>query len=74
MIEPAIKMLRTINWEHGSAIVTFYQGEVVRGEDQRLMGGFTHVALSNGWAEVLPAPTLTRAHAGARKRATREAL
>ena len=71
--EPGIKMLRTVNWDHGSAIVTFHAGEVLRGEDQRLAGGFTHVAVANGWAEVLDAPTLTRAHAGARKRSTRVA-
>jgi len=71
--EPAIKMLRTVNWDHGSAIVTFHAGEVLRGEDQRLAGGFTHVAVANGWAEVLDAPALTRAHATPRKRSTRVA-
>jgi hypothetical protein len=66
-------MLRTVNWDHGSAIVTFHAGEVLRGEDQRLAGGFTHVAVANGWAEVLDAPALTRAHATPRKRSTRVA-
>jgi hypothetical protein len=69
--EPTLKMLRTINWEHGSAIVTFHAGEVLRAEDQRLVGGFAHVALTNGWAEALPAPSHTRVNVAASRRGTK---
>ena len=71
--EPTLKMLRTINWEHGAAIVTFHAGEVLRAEDQRLVGGFAHVALINGWAEALAAPTHTRVNAAASRRGKRSA-
>ena len=64
MIEPAptLKMLRTIEWEHGTARVVFHAGEVITPSDHRLLGGFAHVALSQGWAELFTlGPTLNRA-------------
>ena len=69
--EPTLRMLRTINWEHGSAIVTFHAGEVLRPVDQRLVGEFAHVALTNGWAEALDARTHNRASEPATRRSTK---
>jgi hypothetical protein len=69
--EPTLRMLRTVNWEHGTAIVTFHAGEVLRPADQRLVGGFAHVALTNGWAESLEARSHNRASAPAARRTTK---
>lgn len=59
---PTIKMLRTIEWEHGTTRAVFQTGEVLTPTDQRAVGGFAHVALSQGWAELFTlGPTLNRA-------------
>jgi hypothetical protein len=72
--EPTLRMLRTVNWEHGSAIVTFHAGEILRPADQRLVGGFAHVALTNGWAEQLEARTHNRASEPATRRTTKRSV
>jgi hypothetical protein len=67
---PSIKMLRTIEWEHGQTRAIFYAGEVLSPTDQRAAGGFAHVALSEGWAELFTiGPALNRAAAPPRTKA-----
>lgn len=71
---PALLMLRTINWQHGSAIVTLHAGDVLPLSDVRLVGGFEHVALTNGWATRVEARSHNRASAPAATRRNKRAL
>jgi hypothetical protein len=68
MLDPnatTVRMLNEITWEYGGNVTTFYRGQIVSSIDPRAAGGFTHVALDEGWAEQFNVgPTLNRAKPG----------
>ena len=60
-----VKMVDEIEWSWGANTSVFYPGQLVASNDPRAAGGFTHVALEQGWAEPFEVgPTHTRAKTG----------
>jgi hypothetical protein len=57
-----VRMVDEIEWSYGVNTTVFYPGQIVASNDPRAAGGFTHVAVEQGWAEEFTVgPTKTRA-------------